>query len=202
MTERRHFIRAAFLAAKPKREQFSDALGWARDAWDFLTENGEGAPKAHEPRAAGTDWYAKLDLKSGQRDQFDAFWKAYGLKKGKNEAAMRWHQLGPLSGDVYQRILAAAQAEARQWRDNPPPGQTRIYAQGWLQARRWEDHDALTPALSQGERGPEGGRGPDTLVKRAHQFNELAALKQLHAARPDDTLARQIAALEEKLHGR
>ncbi|TAN50876.1 MAG: hypothetical protein EPN21_07960 [Methylococcaceae bacterium] len=188
MTERRKFIRQAFVAFRPKREQFTDALGWARDAWDFLSANGEGEARSREPRESGVDWYGKLSHR--QREQFDVFWKAYGYKKGKAGAAMRFGQLGDLPGEVFLRIVAAARAEARQWKDGAfPAGQTRIYAQGWLEARRWEDYEppaqaALTP-------------GPS--ADRRELLSKLAGLRQLNSAKPNPALQQQIDALEAQL---
>lgn len=190
MTERRKFIHAAFIAVRPKREQFREALHWARDAWDFLAANGEGAAKPHEPRENGADWYAKLS--DARRRQFDRFWSAYGYKKGKQGAAMRWHQY-QYPDAVVERIVQAATAEARWWKENKPESQTRIFAQGWLEARRWEDYEPAPSAAP--------GAGDTQNSQRRELLSRLAGLKRLNDARPNPELQRQIDELEAKLRG-
>lgn len=187
------FVQAVFVANRPPREKFAAALSYAEDAWDFLTRHGYGGAKADEPKPRATvDYYARLT--PARRAGFDAFWDAYGHKVGKTEAALTWAKLGGVAEAEAEWIVAAARAEARRWREATPQGQTRIYAQGWLSALRWRDHPRP------GEAAP-GVSGPGRNVQRSLLINELAALRRLHAAGPDDSMARKITELEERLRG-
>uniref|UniRef100_UPI001C3F1C50 hypothetical protein n=1 Tax=Methylogaea oryzae TaxID=1295382 RepID=UPI001C3F1C50 len=110
---KRSFIQAKFEPLRIKPEQWPEALERLEQGWDFLSAAGYGAAKPHEPRETGVDWYGRLS--GAERAAFDRFWKAYGYKKGKNNAAMVWHRLGEIDAATAEIIIQAATAEKRQW---------------------------------------------------------------------------------------
>ncbi len=132
---RKRFIQTAFIAWLPALQwDFDRALRAAERAWDKLTERGLGSTRPSGPRPLQDHYQA---LNERQRAWFERFWTAYGYKRGKQGAALRWGQLGELSDDDYQQIIDAARKDA----ERPlPAGQVRKMAQGWLAERRWEDH--------------------------------------------------------------
>jgi hypothetical protein len=68
-----------------------------------------------------------------QSKAFEELYKAYGLPKGKADAADAWLKLkvGP---KLHQAMLAGAKLEAKHRNTENPK-----WLQGWLTARRWED---------------------------------------------------------------
>ena len=135
MSDKRRFIQQAATHFLPHLDwNLDQAIRYAERLWQRLDERGYGATERKGPRPI-EDWYGRLTPR--QRDWFDRFWKAYAYKKGKQGAAMRWHQLGELTDEDYERIVRAADAEAKR---ELPQGQVRKMAQGWLTERRWEDH--------------------------------------------------------------
>lgn len=85
-------------------------------------------------------------------EQFDRFWKAYPLRKGKPKARDRFKALSP---DAAERAIAAAAAYAAECAAEGREDRHIKWPQGWLAERRYEDdfvdpHEAL--------RGPNGER--------------------------------------------
>ena len=78
--------------------------------------------------------------------EFQKFWDAYGLKRDRVAAERAWRKLS--KGD-----RRAALAGIQRYRDDcETRGIQRMYAQGYLNHRRWED-ESLSPDLSPVERG-------------------------------------------------
>lgn len=179
---KKRFIQSVIARSLPSADKREAALAYAEELWSWLTDKGYGDDKPHEPRIS-QDWY-KL-LSDMQRRYFDAFWIAFNYKKGRNEAAMRWYQLGELSQADYQRIIDAADKEAKQDR---PVGTVRKHAEGWLHAKRFYDYTPVKPS-----------------AKSAHNLalatlkNKLAGVKLLYERGKDPALLKQIEQLERAI---
>jgi hypothetical protein len=179
---KKRFIQAVVIRSLPELPKLPAAIKYAEDLWEALTRHGYGQPVESKPQA-GKDWYRELSER--QRKWFSAFWLAFGYKQGRNEAAMRWHQLGDLTDEQYQQIVDAARKEAGK---QLAPGQVRKMAQGWLFEKRYMDY------------------APDERVKQneknhvlTHLMNQLNGIKQLHAASGDEALLAQINKLEDQI---
>lgn len=130
---KRDFVQhAAIRLLDRKYPDVDKAVSWAERLWQRLSERGYGARAERGPREH-IDWIARLTPE--QRELFGRFWQAFGYKKGKQGAAMRWSQINP-DEDLARHIIEAAAAEAQR---KLPDGQSRKMAQGWLAERRWED---------------------------------------------------------------
>lgn len=150
-TEKQKFVRhsaALFVAGHHQHPDADKAISWAEALWKKLQERGYGE-KAEPPqsRGVGKDWYNELNI--NQQKWFCAFWDAFAHKVGRNEAAMRWHELGELQDAEYQKIVAAAKEDAQR---SLPDGQSRKMAQGWLSERRWTDRVGNDIAIKAKER--------------------------------------------------
>lgn len=189
------FIRAWVIRLAPALDRVEAAIEHGERIWEVLTRLGYGAPLAEPKRRARVDWYGRLS--EAQRAAFDRFWRLYDHKKGKSEAAMVWGQIDPPE-DELEWIYASAAREAKLWRENPPQGQTRIYAQGWLSGFRWRDHPRPDPL----ERGQEHGAAEPDAVRKSRLLNTLKQYKDLYSRAPNETLARQISELEAQINGR
>ena len=78
--------------------------------------------------------------------EFQKFWDAYGLKRDRVAAERAWRKLS--KGD-----RRAALDGIQRYRDDcEARGIQRMYAQGYLNHRRWED-ESLSPDPSLQERG-------------------------------------------------
>lgn len=176
---KKRFVQAVIVRNSPPREKFEAALAYAECLWDFLTSKGYGDDKPSQPRD-GKDWYTKLDER--QKRFFNAFWAAFQLKNGKNEAAMRWHQLGNLSDAEYQQIIDAAAKEAKR---ELPQGQARKMAQGWLHEKRYLD---FTPSQT-------AAKNLQNVVLNK-LINDLNGVKKLYDMSKDEALLPQISQLE------
>jgi hypothetical protein len=179
---KKRFVQAVVVRCLPHAEKLPEAVAYAERLWDGLSRHGYGDDKPATPRD-GRDWYAGLS--NHQRAWFDRFWKAFGLKKGRNGAALRWVQLGHLADAEYDHIVkAAAQEAAKQL----PPGQARKEAQGWLFERRFDDY-----------------RPAETDIKRLKNNalnalqNECRHLERLYAAGKSPVLKAQIEQLQQRI---
>lgn len=186
---KRSFIQACIIRALPALDRVDAGIAHAEALWERLTAKGHGAPQQTGPREA-VDWYGKLVEPS--KSWFDQFWTAYGLKKDRNGAAMRWYQLGDLTENEARRIIDAATQDNRQWRETAQPGQVRKMAQGWLHEKRWMDY-----APSSESRGNAEIRAGDTQLRELKQ--QLATLRRLNDAAPNPELLRQIDELTQKI---
>ncbi|HWP00036.1 MAG TPA: hypothetical protein VNL74_05335 [Methylococcus sp.] len=184
---KREFIQRLIIRSQPAIDRFDLALAYAEALWERLTARGYGVPKRSEPREP-IDWYGKLQ---GQNKiAFDRFWDAYGHKKDRNGAAMRWCQLGDLPRDEVEQIIEAARIDARQWRETAQPGQIRKMAQGWLFERRWLDHSPCDKRM-------DDNRDKDAELRGLRQ--KLSALKRLQEAGPSEEIKRQIDELVRRI---
>lgn len=179
---KKQFVQQIIIRALPDSTKLSSTIQYAESLWESMAYYGYGADKSPEPRPH-QNYYQILSAR--QRAAFDKFWAAFKLKKGRNEAAMRWQQLGELSDEQYSAIIEAAKHEAAQ---PLAAGQVRKMAQGWLQERRYED---FTPDR--------------THAKKQHNLllinleNQLQNLKRLYALSPSEALNTQIKMTERQI---
>jgi len=179
---KKRFIQAVIIRSLPELPKLPAAIKYAEDLWDALTRHGYGQPTEGKPQT-GKDWYRELSER--QRKWFAAFWNAFGHKQGRNEAAMRWYQLGELTDEQYRQIVEAARKEASK---QLAPGQVRKMAQGWLFEKRYLDY-APDERVKQGEK--------NHVLTRL--MGELNGIRQLHAASGDEALLTQINKLENEI---
>lgn len=180
---KRRFIQAVVVRTLPALDKLPECIRYAESVWDSLTRHGYGTEAASQPRES-KDWFAALN--TAQQAGFRQFWDAFNYKKGRNDAAMRWHQLGELSSDETKHIVEAARKEALR---ALPPGQVRKMASGWLFEKRWLDHQ-MQPVVNRNSK----------IVELSRLKNELSTLEKLHASKPHDTLAKQIDTLKQRMH--
>jgi phage replication O-like protein O len=81
----------------------------------------------------------KLKLTGKRLESFERFWECFGYKKDKANAADAWLEIPQLTNSLVETICKAAEKEAADRPGKIAKGQTPIYAQGWISARRWED---------------------------------------------------------------
>jgi len=137
--KKRDFIQLACIEFMPKLEwDMNKAIAYAEKLWIRLDAKGYGEAKQNGPHEI-TKAYDKLN--QVERMGFDLFWVAFNLKKGKDEAAGVWLQMGQPPKPEHDKIIAAAKQTAAD-RKNLPEGQVPIMAQGWLSKRRWLDAQA------------------------------------------------------------
>jgi len=73
-------------------------------------------------------------------EDFDTFWSAYPVKKGKGAAEKSWQKLSP---DLQTVIIAIeAQKQSDQWTKDK--GKFIPYPATWLNQKRWEDEVEVT----------------------------------------------------------
>ena len=87
----------------------------------------------------------KRRLGGWKLETFEAFWEAFGLKKGKAEAADAWLDIPDFTPELAATVIEAAAKEARARPALIARGGTPKWAQGWLAGRRWEDWDGAEP---------------------------------------------------------
>ncbi len=176
---KKRFVHAVMTRSLPTPDKRQACLDYALDLYDWLTNKGYGDDKPSQPRD-GKDWYTKLDER--QRRWFDGFWLAFQMRRGKNEAAMRWHQLGKLSDAEYQQIIDAAAKEAKR---ELPQGQARKMAQGWLHEKRYLDFTPTKTAAKSLQ---------NHVLTRL--VNDLNGIRKLYESSKDEALLPQIEKLE------
>jgi hypothetical protein len=180
---KKRFIQNVIARSLPTPDKRQAALEYAEGLWAWLSQKGYGADQAGQPRES-KNWINLLS--QHQRKAFDAFWTAFDYKRDRNNAAMRWHQLGELSRDEYQQIITAA----RQAAGTPvPPGQSRKMAQGWLFEMRWLDY-SKAPI--------DDGKRRVMELNRLH--NDLVGLESLYAAGKEPAVLEQINKLKNKIN--
>lgn len=119
---------------------------------------------------------------TGKRLQaFERFWRAFAFAKGKAEAADAWLDIPLLTDALVEHICHAAQCEARERAVIEAKGGAPKWAQGWLNARRWEDYP---PPGAQARTGVGTGTGAGTAtgIVPAYELPELTP-EQQEAAR-------------------
>ncbi len=172
---------AAAHVARGERADMDKVIGWAEALWERLTSRGYGAPEPTGPRD-GIDWYSKLQ--GAGRQWFDEFWEAFKLKKGRNNAAKRWYQLGDINKGMAHTIIEAARRESARQLE---PGQARKMAEGWLAERRWQDHQAPAEKTVRPE-----ARQTGRLREIAAEIQHFQALAD---ADPSGVMAKKLEAL-------
>ncbi|ASF47018.1 hypothetical protein [Methylovulum psychrotolerans] len=178
------FVQEMIIRTCPGQDKFAPAIAHAEWLWAELTKAGYGDPKPDQPKARKSqDWYEALNDR--QKRFFNAFWQAFALKTGRNEAARNWQQLGDLSDEQYQKIIEAAGKEARR---ELVPGQSRKYAQGWLFEQRWKDHQGPPQAAK---------NAIDTVIGKLSA--DLVHIKKLYQQSQDEALLPQITKIENAI---
>ncbi|EPR39660.1 hypothetical protein dsx2_3398 [Desulfovibrio sp. X2] len=126
----------------------------AADAAARAVSRGFGQGKPHARPGA--------PLSGPALERFQAFWQAFGYRKGRAEAAEAWAALEPVADGLFARILAAARREAAERPALLARGRTPKMARGWLAGRRFEDEpDAPLPAAAPAPLAP---KGPDPFL--------------------------------------
>ncbi len=177
---KKRFIEAVIIRTLPNIDKLDAAIDYAEALYQALSRRGYGENKS-QPNPE-QDWYAKLSAR--QKRGFDRFWQAFGMKKGKNGAAMRWYQLGEKTDAQYQPIIDAAKKEAEQ---ALPPGQARKMAQGWLQEKRYLDDQA-------NKQNPNPNKQEINRLK-----TELNGLQQLYEHSKNEQFLKQIQQIEQAI---
>ncbi len=181
------FIQHVIIRSLPHLDKVEAGVTYAESLWDNLCNLGYGATKQGkqaEPRDQ-INHYQKL--KSFQKSSFDQFWKAFNYKHDRNNAAMRWAQLGELSESEYKTIIEAARKEASR---NLPFGQSRKMAQGWLTEMRYQDYQANNNETNSNNQSQQRY----SLLKA-----DLVGVKRLYSYKQTLELAEQINKIEQQL---
>lgn len=171
------------------------AIRHAAALYDRLTVAGytaDSRPSADTPPAAKTR--STVDhlgaLSPEQSADFERFYRAYGVMRGKQRAAARWAELAPAAA-LARRIIQAAAQDAATPR---PADAVRKYPEGWLSERRWEDQPL-----------PGETASADPAAARAAEVRELLAERRAVATlipaqrRPDPILGAQLERLDARL---
>jgi len=183
---KKRFIQSVVVRRLPPLAELQNTIRYAEQAWDELSQRGYGADQPGQPREM-RNWYA--ELAPAQKAGFDAFWKAFDLKKDRNGAAMRWTQLcqrGYITPEQYQAVTDAAAQEAQR---PLTQGQVRKMAQGWLYEMRWLDYSKAPVDDSKRKR-----------MEHNRLVNEIAALNSLYQAGKDPKIKQQLDTLQDKLN--
>lgn len=106
-----------------------------------------------------------MEKKKPTAADFDAFWKAYPLHRGKQEAERAWKRLTAAQKEKAIAALPAYTADCQKH------GIAYKYAQGWLNGHRWEDdlaEDVSAPRLAgTPPLRPSGSPAPDGVLPEA-----------------------------------
>lgn len=184
----------------PEQEPTRDldrAIRYAATLYDRLTAAGHTADSrpdaaARTPKTRKTPDHL-ASLTGEQAADFEAFYRAYGVLKGKQRAAARWAEIAP-DAALARRIRAAAAADAAAPR---PADAVRKYPEGWLAERRWED--IPEPAVDAAD-GPARARAAEVrelLAERLHLARLIAADTTSAASR--GVMSQQLADIVTRL---
>lgn len=88
----------------------------------------------------------KKVLRGKRAESFERFWEAFAYKKDRAQAIDAWAVIPVLTDALVDTICKAAANEARRRPELKAEGRTPIYAQGWLNGRRWEDEEETAEA--------------------------------------------------------
>lgn len=97
-------------------------------------------------------------------EDFDRFWREFGLSRGKAEAADAWLEIPDMTDALVARICEGARQEAADRPRLEGRGQKPKLARGWLLSRRWEDYEApkaRAPTRTDGLAGFGGEYDPE-----------------------------------------
>lgn len=98
---------------------------------------------------------------------FEEFWNAYGLKRDRIAAERAWNKLNAKDKRAAIAGIAAYKQDCEQ------RGISRMYGQGYLNHRRWED-DFCAPeatasiALEKAQQVAQGSVGSDCAAETTH----------------------------------
>ena len=128
-------------------------IGIGSDSLNTNSASGD-APRAQaEPQPAqnpASKPKSRPVLEGKRLESFEAFWDAYGYKKGRGGAEKAWAAIPTLTDALVKQICEAARKEAAQRPALEASGRTPKWAQGWLNERRWEDdYEATQPQPQQ-----------------------------------------------------
>ena len=170
LMQKKDFIQRCVIAhISSTNKDGGDVINRAERYWDRLSERGYGEAKQLKTENQNTDWYKKLSIY--QKEWFDKFWAAFcttGFSGGKQGAAMRWGQLGELNADDYGHIVSAARKESERRPETVLQGTTPIMAQGWLNARRYDDHITEKETSQARQVSKEGEKVKAIIAEIAH----------------------------------
>lgn len=79
--------------------------------------------------------------------RFEIFWNTFNYKKGKANAREAWMNI-EINDQLFGQIIKAAMKEASSRWEIEKKGSTPIWAQGWLNQKRWLDYDGSSPAIA------------------------------------------------------
>lgn len=103
---------------------------------------GEYSASDEAAHSNGTAFYLtrrKRKLTGKRLETFNQFWKAFKYPKGKAGAADAWLDIPQLTNALVIRIIEAAGKYAKARPAMISKRMTPIWAQGWLNDKRWED---------------------------------------------------------------
>ena len=156
----------------------------AERLWQRLSEAGYGSREEKE-LSPKESWYGSMpdDL----RQQFDRFWRTYGVKRDREGAAKAWRQIPDMSDTLAETVIRAAEMAKADAEANQETN--RKYPQGWLSGRRWEDYDTT-----------QARTAPQNQARRELQ-DARAELNQLTELNRNGELDGQIEQLRERIRG-
>ena len=139
-----------------------------------MQTSGNAEPQAasigSKPEEPPPECEPRLMAKSGRVlagkafEDFDRFWRDFGLSRGKAEAADAWLDIPDMTNALVARICEAARQEAADRPRLEGRGQKPKQARGWLSSRRWEDYEApkaRAPTRTDGLAGFGGEYDPE-----------------------------------------
>ena len=92
--------------------------------------------------------YKKRRLEGKRLDAFLLFWDAFDYKSGKSKAVDSWLDISVLTKADVDKIVRAAEMEAKRRPSIIAKGATPKMAQGWLSEKRWEDETISPPGFN------------------------------------------------------
>lgn len=139
------------------RRDTQDRLGKDRLGKDILhiSPSNDGAADTDKTASSSSSILSKV-----QKSRFDAFWRVYPKKVGKQDAQKAWKKIAPdeeLTDTIIRAVETAKQKDSRfrEERFIPHPAT-------WLNAGSWEnEYDDYFPAQEQPK--PQSGDGPRQL---------------------------------------
>ena len=145
-----------------------------------LQTSGNAEPQAasigSKPEEPPPECEPRLVAKSGRVlagkafEDFDRFWREFGLSRGKAEAADAWLEIPDMTDALVARICEAAKQEAADRPRLEGRGQKPKQARGWLMSRRWEDYAPIKPRVPDKEQPSFGGDFDEEKWKKAQEM--------------------------------
>ncbi len=145
-----------------------------------LQTSGNAEPQAasigSKPEEPPPECEPRLVAKSGRVlagkafEDFDRFWREFGLSRGKAEAADAWLEIPDMTDALVARICEAAKQEAADRPRLEGRGQKPKQARGWLLSRRWEDYAPIKPRVPDKKQPSFGGDFDEEKWKKAQEM--------------------------------